>query len=153
MRVVFFWNFSQVEWPYHALNTVSDCFIARLKFQIFSKKINYDVQNFQAFTQILIDGQSFHVFNLIRGSDSQVYYKKAVLKSFKNFTKKKTLYMSLFWNKVGDLQPENAFIKRLLYRCFPIKFAKYFRGTFLKITSRWPLFKNVTSEVVFCILL
>ena len=33
------------------------------KFQIFSKKINYDGQNFQAFTQILIDGQSFQVLN------------------------------------------------------------------------------------------
>ena len=33
------------------------------KFQIFSKKLNYDGQNFQAFTQILIDGQTFQVFN------------------------------------------------------------------------------------------
>ena len=44
------------------------------------------VKDFQASTQILIDGQSLQVFNYNRGSDSQVYYKIAVLKGFKNFT-------------------------------------------------------------------
>ena len=75
---------------------------------------------------------------LTRGSDSQVYCKKAVLKSFKHFIEK-NLYMSLFWNKVADLQPQTSFKNRLLYRCFPIKFAKYSRAPFLQNTSGWLL--------------
>ena len=62
---------------------------------------------------------------LTRGSDLQVYYKKAVLKSFKHFTEK-SLYMSLFWNKVAGLQPQTSFKNRLLYRCFLIKFCQIF---------------------------
>ena len=67
--------------------------------------------------QILIDGQSFQVFNKIRGSDSQVYCKKAVLKSFKHFTEK-NLYTSLFWNKVTGLQPQTSFLKKALVQVF-----------------------------------
>ena len=47
-----------------------------------------------------------------------------------NILQKKTLCMGLFWNKVAGLQPQTSFIKRLLYRCFPIKFAKYSRAPF-----------------------
>ena len=43
--------------------------------------------------------------SMIRGSDSQVYYKKAVLKSPKNFTEEH-LCMSIFLNKVAGLRPE-----------------------------------------------
>ena len=60
--------------------------------------------------------------------------RKAVLKSFKNFTEKH-LSMSLFLNKVAGLHPEFLFKKRLLYTCFPVSFAKYFRASFLKNTS------------------
>ena len=50
---------------------------------------------------------------MIRGSDSQVYYKKATLKSSKNFTEK-NLCMSLFSYKVAGLRSEAFFRKRLL---------------------------------------
>ena len=59
---------------------------------------------------------------MVRGSDSQVkiksssvkkFYKKAVLKSSKNFTEK-DLCVNLFLNKVAALQPETFFRKRLL---------------------------------------
>ena len=52
-------------------------------------QIKYDGQNCQAFAEILNDGQSLQVFKEIRGSDSRVYYKKAVLKNLK-FSPKKT---------------------------------------------------------------
>ena len=68
--------------------------------------------------------------------------KKAALKSFKNFTGK-TLCMSLFLNKVAGLRPEVFFKKRLLYTCFPVSFAKYFRAPFLQSTSGWLLLQNI----------
>ena len=46
--------------------------------------------------------------SMTRGSDSQVYYKKAVLKSSKNFTEK-NLSMSFVLNKVAGLWPETFF--------------------------------------------
>ena len=62
--------------------------------------------------------------------------KKAVLKSFKNFTEKH-LSMSLFLNEVAGLHPEFFFKKkRLLHAYFPVSFAKYFRGPFSQNTSR-----------------
>ena len=42
---------------------------------------------------------------IFRGSDSRLYYKKAVLRGLKNFTEK-NLCMSLFLNKVAGLHPE-----------------------------------------------
>ena len=51
--------------------------------------------------------------SMIRDSDSQVYYKKAVLKCSKIFTKE-NLCMTLFLNKVAGLRPETLFRKRLL---------------------------------------
>ena len=48
-----------------------------------------------------------------------------------NNSQKKNLYMSLSWNKVAGLQPETSFKKMFLYRCFPIKFAKYSIAAFL----------------------
>ena len=49
-----------------------------------------------------------------------------------NISQKKLLYMSLFWNKVAGLQPQTSFKKRLLYGCFPVKFAKYYRPLFFE---------------------
>ena len=67
---------------------------------------------------------------MIRTSDSQVYYKKAVLKSSKTFTEKK-LFMSLFFsNKVADLRPETFFRKRLAVKVFSCKFCQIFYSTF-----------------------
>ena len=79
---------------------------------------------------------------MIRSSESQVYYKKAVLKSFKNFTDK-NLCKSLFLNKVADVRPGILFRKRLLQRCFPVSFTKYSRAPFLQITSGWLLLQNI----------
>ena len=48
---------------YPALNTVFRLFHSYADLSNIFEKINYDDQNFQAFTQILIDGQSFQVLN------------------------------------------------------------------------------------------
>ena len=50
--------------------------------------------------------------SMITGSDSPVYYKKAVVKGSKNFTEE-NLCVSLFLNKVVGLRPETFFRKRL----------------------------------------
>ena len=44
---------------------------------------------------LLEDSFSAIFLKLTRGSDSQVYYKKAVLKSFKYFTEKKPIHETL----------------------------------------------------------
>ena len=86
---------------YHALNTVFRLFHSNDEFQIFSKKINYNGQNFRAFTR-----QSFQVLDAaIRKSTIKKQYRKVL-----NISQKKT-YMSLFWNKVAGLQPETSFKK------------------------------------------
>ena len=47
----------------HALNTVFILFQSYADISNILEKIIYDGQNFQAFTQSLIDGQSFQVLN------------------------------------------------------------------------------------------
>ena len=66
---------------YHALNTVFRLFHSNDEFQIFSKKINYDGQNFRAFTR-----QSFQVLEAaIRKSTIKKQYRKVL-----NISQKKT---------------------------------------------------------------
>ena len=48
---------------YHALNTAFRLFHSYADISNVFEKINYDGQNFQAFTQILIDDQSFQVLS------------------------------------------------------------------------------------------
>ena len=45
---------------------------------------------------------------------------------------------SRFFDKVSRLQAK----ERLLYRCFPVSFTKYFRTLFLQNTSGWLLLLN-----------
>ena len=59
-------------------------------------KIKKDAQNVETFAYIFNDGQNVQVFNGIRGSDSRVYYKKAVIKKSKNFTEKKPMHEPRF---------------------------------------------------------
>ena len=54
----------------------------------------------------------------------------------------KYLFKSIFFNKVGGLHPR----KKLLHRCFPVSFAKYFRTLFLRNTfGWWLLLLNIIS--------
>ena len=48
---------------YHALNTVFTLFDSYAEISNIFLNIDYDGQNLQAFTQILIDSQSFQLFN------------------------------------------------------------------------------------------
>ena len=76
-------------------------------------------------------------------SEAAMYYKEAVLKKFKNFTEKNTC-KSLFLDKVAGLHTETFFKKkRLLYTCFPVSLAKYFRVPFLQNTSERLLLQNI----------
>ena len=50
----------------------------------------------------------------------------------------KNVWGSLFFNKVSRLQAR----ERLLHRCFPVSFTKYFRTLFLQNTSGWLLLLN-----------
>ena len=66
-----------------------------------------------------------HIFS----SRAQMFFKIGVLKRFANFTGKH-LCWSLF---LKNLQAEGLQLhkKRLQHRCFPVKFAKFLRTTFL----------------------
>ena len=98
--------------------------------------------------------------SMIRGSDSQVYYKVAVLKSSKNFTEK-NLCISLFLNKVPGLWPETFFRKgsskgvflRVLSNILEHLFCKSrLSDCFCKTSfclSRQPQPQNVTIDLVF----
>ena len=61
---------------------------------------------------------------VFRSSRSQMFFKIGVLKSFANLHRKTPVLESLF-KKVADLKVCNFIIKRLQYRCFPVKFVKY----------------------------
>ena len=56
-------------------------------------------------------------FHLIRGSRSEVFRKKGVLRSFTKFTGR-------------YLRPATLLKKRLWHRCFPVNFAKFLRTPF-----------------------
>ena len=124
LRLYIFANFPK---QYHALNTVFRLFHSYAKISNIFYKINYDGQKFQVFmwSSLIVKVSKYSIksehgiiirtynSSMIRGSDSQVYYKKAILKSSKNFTEK-NLCMSLFSYKVAGLRSETFFRKRLL---------------------------------------
>ena len=60
--------------------------------------------------------------------------KIGVLKNSANFTGKQPAFESLF-NKVVGLEVCNFIKKRPQHRCFPVKFAKFFRTPFLQNTT------------------
>ena len=55
-------------------------------------------------------------------------------KSFGNFTGK-TPVLESFFKKIAGPQACNFIKKRLRHGCFPVKFAKFLRATFLQNTS------------------
>ena len=63
---------------------------------------------------------------LFRSSHQRCSMQKAVLRSFKKFTRKH-LCQILYFNKVADLRPATLLKKRLWHRCFPVNFAKFLR--------------------------
>ena len=67
--------------------------------------------------------------NTSRSSRLQIFLKIGILKSFANFTGKH-LYWSPF---LRNLQAAGLQLhkKRIQHRCFPVKFAKFFRTLFL----------------------
>ena len=66
----------------------------------------------------------------IKKQPAEVFCKKAVLKSFANFTGKH-LCWSLVFNKVAGLRPITLLKKGLQYRCFSVNFVKFLRTPFL----------------------
>ena len=56
---------------------------------------------------------------------------------FRKFHRKTPVLESLF-NKAAGLKACNFIKKRLEHRCFPVKFAKFLRTTFLQNTSPMP---------------
>ena len=72
-----------------------------------------------------------HLF--CRGSHLRCSMKKAVLKDFTIFTKKKTGLDSLF-NKVASFQACNFILKRLQHGFFPANIAKFLRAPILNNT-------------------
>ena len=65
-----------------------------------------------------------------RSSDSEVFYKKGVLRNFAKFTGKH-LCQRLFFNKVAGLRPATLLEKRLWHGCFPVNSVKFPRTPFL----------------------
>ena len=64
-----------------------------------------------------------------------MFCKNGVLRNFTKFTGKQ----SLIFNKATDLKFATLLKKRLLYRCFPVNFAKFLRTPFLTEHLRWLL--------------
>ena len=60
----------------------------------------------------------------------EMFYKKAVLKTFDIFTGKH-LFCS-FFNKVAGLRPVSVLKKRLQHRYFPVNIAKFLRTPILR---------------------
>ena len=60
-----------------------------------------------------------------RSSRPEVFCRKGVLRNFAKFTGKH-MCQSLFFNKVERLRPATLLKKRLLHRCFPVNFEKFF---------------------------
>ena len=58
-------------------------------------------------------------------------------------SQKRNLFMDLFLNKVTGLHTDLKKKKKLLYTCFPLSFAKYFRAPFLQNTSKRQLLQNI----------
>ena len=79
--------------------------------------------------------------SIIRSSHRRCSVKKGVLRNFAKFTGKH-LCQSVFFNKVAGLRPATLLKKRLWYRCFPVKFAKFLRTPFLQNTSRRLVLNN-----------
>ena len=65
---------------------------------------------------------------------------KGVLRNFTKFTGKH-LCQSLYLNKVAGMRSAILLKKRLWHRCFPVKFAKFPRTTFLTEHLQWLLLR------------
>ena len=119
---------------YHALNTVFRLFDSYVKISNIFWKINYDSQNFQAYTEILID---------VKVSKYSIKWeaviRRCIIKNqfwrVLNISQKKTYTRASFEIKLQAYNLKLLFKKRLLHKCFPIKFAKYSRAHFLQNTS------------------
>ena len=78
------------------------------------------------------------VFKEHRNGRPKIPCKKGVLRNFTKFTWKH-LCQSLYFNEVAGLSPATLLIKRLWHRCFPVKFAKFLRTSFLTEHFQWLL--------------
>ena len=74
-------------------------------------------------------------------SYSQMVFKLGVLKNFAKFTGKHTCW-SLFLIKLAF----NFIKKRLQHRCFPVKFADFFRTAFFIEHLRWLLLISLSAR-------
>ena len=90
------------------------------------------------------------IFQEHRSSRPKMLCKKCGLGNFAKFTGKH-LCQSLFFNKVAG-RPATLLKKRLWHRCFPVKFAKFLRTTFLSEHLRWLLLRvpNFVSVLRLC---
>ena len=90
--------------------------------------------------------ETFKNSNIDRSSHRRCSVEKCVLKNFTNFAGKH-LCWSLFF-KGACLQPCNFIKKRLQHSCFPVKFAKFLRTSFLKnICERLLLHRGCGCDV------
>ena len=81
---------------------------------------------------ILVKKKKFSWTNY-RSMPQRCSIKKRVFKNFAKFTGKH-LCQSLFFNNAG-LRPATLLKIRLWHKCFPVKFAKFLRTTFIQNTS------------------
>ena len=78
----------------------------------------------------------------------EVFYKKAVLKTFLNANRKISVFESLP-NQVAALQISNFFKKRFQRRCFLVNIAKFLKKLILKKICEPLLLKNVKQNYSF----
>ena len=80
------------------------------------------------FKKISID---LDTFGITRSRHRTCSVRKGVLRYFAKFTGKH-LCQNLLFNKVADLKPATLLKKTLWHRCFPVKFAKFWRTPFYR---------------------
>ena len=95
-------------------------------------------------TRLLIWDLKLQMFTIKnKKQPPEVFYKKAVLKSFSIFTGKH-LYSSLFlFNQVASLQVCYLIKKRFQHRCFSVNIAKFLKTVILKKICKRLLLNNV----------
>ena len=113
-------------------------FINKHKMQSSGGVLSMDVlKNFAKFAErnlcrsLFFKKVASYRLEVVRSIQQRCCVKKGDFKNFANFHWKTPVLESVF-NKVAVLRASNFIKKRLTYRCFPVKFAKFLRTNILK---------------------
>ena len=72
------------------------------------------------------------IFTHSEAATGRCSFKIDALKNFAIFTKKKSICVRVFFNKITGLQAYNFIKKRIQHRCFPVNVAKSLENNYLE---------------------